>query len=48
MLRKTFVLLLTTLFVLSTATAFAGGDKNKNRHKGDKGQGSVIQNQIRK
>ena len=44
-MRKIALILLVVLFLGSiTAPAFAGGDKNRERHQGDKGQGSVNQN----
>ena len=38
---------ITLSLVLLASPAFAGGDQNCNRHRGDVGQGAVIQNQIR-
>lgn len=35
------------LMVLMSGAALAGGDQNCNQHRGDKGQGSVVQNQVR-
>ncbi|MGA1876127.1 MAG: hypothetical protein ACMUIA_11020 [bacterium] len=47
-MKKTALILLVLVFLgLITAPAFAGGDKNQNRHQGDKGQGSVNQVQVR-
>ncbi|MEW6534012.1 MAG: hypothetical protein AB1454_00150 [Candidatus Auribacterota bacterium] len=47
MKSKHLVYVLTALFIFSAVSAYAGGDQNKIRHKGDKGQGSVVQNQNR-
>lgn len=35
------------LMVLMSGSVLAGGDQNCNQHRGDKGQGSVVQNQVR-
>ena len=44
-MKKFVVLALVVVFTLSMVTSsFAGGDKNR----GDKGKGSVVQNQVRK
>lgn len=44
-MKKTVLILLVVLFLGSiTAPAFAGGDQNQ----GDKGQGNVNQEQVRK
>ena len=48
MTKKFLAFLVIGTFVLSTISAFAGGDQNTNRHRGDKGKGSVVQNQINK
>lgn len=48
-MKKTALILLTILFLGSlTAPAFAGGDQNNNRHKGEKGNGTVKQVQVNK
>ncbi|MGA1844108.1 MAG: hypothetical protein ACMUIS_06060, partial [bacterium] len=42
--KKTAIVMLIALFLgLLTSPAFAGGDKNR----GDKGQGTVVQKQVR-
>ena len=48
MKKITMILLAVVFFGIITAPAFAGGDKNKNRHDGEKGKGSVNQVRIRK
>lgn len=41
-MKKIIAMTLAILFLVSTL-ALAGGDKNKNRHDGTKGKGSVVQ-----
>lgn len=41
-MKKIVAMTLAIMFLVSTL-AFAGGDQNKNRNDGSKGQGSVVQ-----
>jgi hypothetical protein len=44
---KKALAILTVLFIFSSTFAFAGGDQNTNRHDGEKGNGSTIQERNR-
>ncbi|MBD3264852.1 MAG: hypothetical protein GF375_07095 [Candidatus Omnitrophica bacterium] len=47
-MRKLLISLAAAAVIFSVAgIAFAGGDKNCNRHRGDKGQGQTEQHQNR-
>ena len=41
------MILAAVLFAFMVTAAFAGGDKNCHRHRGEIGQGSVEQHQVR-
>jgi hypothetical protein len=43
-MKRVISIIVVLAFCLTTAAVFAGGDKNQ----GDKGKGTVVQNQIRK
>jgi len=47
-MKKLLAVLLLGLFVLSALSAYAGGDQNTERNKGDKGQGTVTRTTNRK
>lgn len=47
MRRAVYVLLTVVILCVTSATAvLAGGDMNCERHRGDKGQGEVLQHQV--
>ena len=45
---KKIILILAAVLLLSTTLAFAGGDKNRHQHDGEKGRGSVNQERVNK
>jgi hypothetical protein len=45
---KRIIGLITAGVLVCSTLAFAGGDKNKNRHDGDKGKGNPKQERINK
>jgi hypothetical protein len=47
-MKKVLAVLSVLLMLAVTTTAFAGGDKNKNRHDGSKGQGPTKQERVNK
>ena len=48
-MKKAILVLLVILFLGATISpAFAGGDKNRNRHEGGNGKGKVNQHQVNK
>ena len=45
-MKKRLVLVL-AIMAFTAGAVFAGGDQNCIRHRGDNGQGEVVQNQVR-
>ena len=45
---KKIVTILASICLLMSTLAFAGGDKNQNRHDGAKGKGSTHQKRVNK
>jgi hypothetical protein len=45
---KKICAILTALLIFGTTVSFAGGDKNKHRHDGSKGKGTVKQVRVNK